>query len=223
MPKSYAIRSINGSGPQRSFSVPVQQTVMEGDETHNTEYKLAQQSFINNVDRYLASHELLIRKFGRANGHSFNQYYEPHRFPFFHIYDRNLILLASNKRVVRSFLEVSKLSQQWPAVKIDYNAIAPLLPTITGAWFCELNLAYVKAAGYYGQHVDKSDDFKRAAGLGSVSVLYINTTGDDGNEYRVGITSEGAIVLSKNMELEEDEIRLVMSVYDKYIAPTLGF
>jgi hypothetical protein len=222
MPKSFAVRTVIGKKPETSFFIAVQQAAMDGDETRNTEYKLAQESFFDNIDRYWAYHELLVKKPGRANGKMFSQYYEPHKFPFFYDRDRNLIYIGTKKQVVHSFLETSHLIKDWPGVKIDYKTIAPLLPTVTGAWFCELKQAYVSAAGYFGQHVDKSDDFKKAAQLGSISVLYINTTGYDGNEYRVGITSEGSIVLSKNMELEEDEIKLVASVYDKYIAPTLG-
>lgn len=221
VPKSFSIRTITGVKPKPSFSVPVQQAVMDEDETRNTEYRITQECFFDEIDRYTAYHELIIKKPGRVFGKIFNKYYEPHSFPFYHDKERNLIYIATKKQVVRSFLEMSHLIKEWPSVEIDYNAMAPLLPTVTGAWFCELKQAYVSAAGYFGQHVDKSDDFKRAAQLGSVSVLYINTIGDNGNEYRVGITSEGSVVLSKNMELEEDEIRLVMSVYDKYIAPTL--
>lgn len=223
MPKSYAVRTITGKKPESSFFKNVQQAVMEGDETRNTEYKLAQKCFMSDVDRYWAYHELLIKKSGRANGKLFDKYYEPHRFPFFHDRERNLIYICTKKQVVRSFLDTSNLHKDWPNVKINYSAMEPLLPAITGAWFCELKQAYVSTAGYFGQHVDRSEDFKKAAKLGSISVLYINTPGEDGNEHRVGITAEGAIVLSKNMELEEDEIKLVTNVYDNYIAPTLGF
>lgn len=222
MPKSFSIRLVNNNPPQKRFSDGVQQALFNGDESANTNYELFNPSFLNGVERYTAYHELLVNKPGRANGQPFSCYYEPHYFPFYHDKNRSLLYINTKKVVVNSFLEHLGLNKSWPKVPIDYEAMAPILPTITGAWFCELNLKYVNSAGYFGQHVNRSDEFKKAAECGNISVLYINTPWPPpgGREYRVGITSDGAVVLSKNMSLEEHEVELVSYVYDTFIAPT---
>ena len=51
--------------------------------------------------------------------------------------------------------------------------MTPILPAITGAWFCELNLKYVNSAGYFGQHVNRSDQFKMAADTITLNLLSI--------------------------------------------------
>lgn len=221
--KSYSIRIVKGKLPKESFSTYIQPAFFDSDHTAETYYKLSHPSFIECVDRYTAHHELKVNKIGRANGKLFTFYYEPHDFPFYHIHNRSLIYICTKKDVVKDFLHNANLDKDWPAVPIDYAAMTPLLPPITGAWFCQLNLKYVKTAGYFGNHIDRSDQYKEAAERGQISVLYINIPWPPGGpEYKVGITSGGAIVILKNLELEEEEIKLVTHVYDTYILPTLA-
>lgn len=224
MPQSFLIRRVIKNPPVDYFEAPIQTAIPGEDETANTSYRLVQSSFIDSIDRYIAHHELLVKKIGRAHGRMFNFYYEPYDFPFYYDNKRNLIYIGTNKEVAKSFLEHIGREKDWEAVPIDYEAMTPFLPPITGAWFCELKLQYVSSAGYFGRHVDRSDEFKKAAKNGHISVLYINVPWPDNNspDFRVGITSKGSIVIAQKFELEEHQLELVSHVYDTYIAPTLG-
>ncbi|PRR71963.1 hypothetical protein [Neomoorella humiferrea] len=221
MPKSFAIRIIKKYRPEETFYLPVQEVIPGSDEASNASYELIKPSFMDGVDKYKAHYELKVMKFGRANGQTFNFYYEPHDFPFYHIHKHSLLYICAKKHVVHGFLSDTGFDKYWPPIQINYADMASLLPPITGAWFCELKQQYVHSAGYFGNHVDKSEEFKKAASSGQISVLYINTSWPPGGpEIRVGITKEGAIIISKNLEFEEDEISLVTHVYETFIAPT---
>ena len=225
MPMSFTLRLANGTVPEEEFSMELQQAIPDCgiDEEARTNYKLVDACICENVSKYEANHELKIRRKGRANGGQFQYYYEPLPFPFYHDLSRDLILLGTRKKVAQSFLMATELDGNWPAVPIDYMRVLPLLPPITGAWFCKMKQQYLTAAGYFGNHVDRSDEYKRAAASGQISVLYVNVPWPSGGpEVRVGITSEGVIVLSQDLEPEEDRIKLVSHVYETYIVPTLA-
>jgi len=197
-------------------------TLPEGEEESETSYSLSQPSFMKDVDRFTAHHELKVDRYGRAHGKYFSFYYEPYNFTFYYDRARNLVYLCAKKKVVNSFIEDIGLSSNWPKITVNYEAMIPYLQNITGAWFCQLKLEYLNTAGYFGPHVNRSEYFKKAAELGQISVLYISLSWPlGGNEYRVGITSDGAIILPKTMELEDEEIAIVQYVYDTFIAPTL--
>ena len=210
--------------PRESFVAPVQMTMAFEDQPAETCYQLSHRAFWDGIDRYIADHEILVKTMGRANGQCFSQYYEPHRFPFYHDHRRGLAYLAVKKNVAKSFLIAAGLNEAWPAISIDYEAMLPFLPPITGAWFSELQLQYIRSAGYFGQHIDRSDQYKLAEAIGKTSVLYVNVAfpNPSGPEYRVGITAEGSVTIDQTLELEEDELDLVCHVYDAYIEPTLA-
>lgn len=222
MPQSFLVRKVTKNPPFDCYKAPVQEAVSGVDETANTSYKLVQSSFIDSIDRYIAHHELFVKKIGRAHGKMFSFYYEPYDFPFYYDKKRNIVYIGANKEVAKSFLEHIGREKDWEAIPINYEAMTPLLPPITGAWFCELKLQYVSSAGYFGRHVDRSNEFKKAAKSGQISVLYINVAlYNDGQEFRVGITSKGSIVVAQKFQLEEQQLELLSNVYDTYIAPTL--
>lgn len=223
MTKSFAIRVVERYPPEKYYCKPVQQVIPGNDEPANTHYEIFKPSFMEGVDKYKAYHELKVHKFGRANGQTFNFYYEPHEFPFYHIHKHSLLYICAKKELVRSFLLDIGYDKYWPPIKINYESMTPFLPPITGAWFCELKLQYVSTAGYFGNHIDRSEEFKKAARKGQISVLYINISWPPGGpEIRIGITREGSVIITKPLEFEEDEILLVTYVYEKFIAPTLA-
>lgn len=222
---SFSLRLVQGRGPEDKFSVAVQQVIpnCEVDEGICTNYSLIDRRICENVSKYIAHHELKIRRRGRANGRPFEFYYEPHTFPFYYDSSKKLIVIGTKKQVASSFLTEAELSNHWTAVPVDYVNIIPLLPPITGAWFCKMKQQYLNAAAYFGNHVDRSDEYKRAAASGQISVLYINVPWPAGGpEVRVGITNDGVIVLAQDLELEVDRIKLVSHVYETYIVPTLA-
>lgn len=229
--KSYTIRRVNGNNrPQKAYSIQVrlpfttnvESPDMVVDETTRTSYQLDKTQYVEGIDRYVAQHELLIKRLGRANGKEFNHYYEPHKFPFYHDHGRSLVYMGARKEVSHSFLQEAALDKKWVKIEVDYSKMYNILPPITGAWFCELKLKNLRSAGLWGNHVDKSDQYKLAAEKGQISVLYITIPWPPGaEEVMVGITREGAVVVSKNLQFTEDELRLVTHVYDTYILPTL--
>lgn len=232
MYKSFSIRVIEKNPPQNKFSTLRQQAMIKRQEhvnigepeSKNTWYQLNNPQFMHGISRYIAYHELKIVRTGRPpRGEEFNYYYEPHNFQYYMDSHRNLIYISAKKNVAKSFINAIKVNKDWPPLKINYEIMMPLLPTITGSWFCDLKLQYVSSAGYYGQHVDRSEEFKKAAKEGKISIIYINVSMlPSDREQRIGITSDGAIIIPRGMELEEQEIELVTHVYDKYLLPTLG-
>jgi len=222
MARSFALRLVNKETPEDERYVPSQMAIPGNNDDLDTHYKISHHNFLEGVNRYTAYHEIEVKKSGKANGSFFTSYYEQHEFSFYYDIKRSMINLRTNKAVSNSFVNALGLENDWPKVPIDFAAMTPFLPAITGAWFCELKQQYVRSAGYFGQHVDRSDEFKKAAECGQISVLYINIAWPKGGpEYRVGITSEGSIVMSKHLDLEEKEIEIVSHVFDTYIAPTL--
>ena len=223
MARSFALRLITKNKPQEKYVLPSQFALPGNNGGLETNYHISQLDFVEGIDRYTAYHEIEVKKSGKANGSFFNSYYEQHNFTFLHDTKRSIINLRTNKVVASSFVNALSLDKDWPKIPINYAAMTPILPAITGAWFCELKQQYVRSAGYFGQHVDKSDEFKKAAECGQISVLYVNVAWPTGGpEYRVGITSEGSIIMSKHLDLEEKEIELVSYVFDTFISPTLG-
>jgi len=110
MGKSISIRRILHNPPLNKFYKPVQMTLPEGEEESETSYSLSQPSFMKDVDRFTAHHELKVDRYGRAHGKYFSFYYEPYNFTFYYDRARNLVYLCAKKKVVNSFIEDIGLS-----------------------------------------------------------------------------------------------------------------
>ena len=89
---------------------------------------------------------------------------------------------------------------------------------MTGVWVSKLNHANLKSAGYFGYHVNKSKEVEEAIKdgvLSSVQIKYIYPSTNE--EHTILISKKGTITLYDAYNQIEDELDIVMSVYNEII------
>lgn len=82
---------------------------------------------------------------------------------------------------------------------------------IVGAWFKNMQTAYLSSAGMFGPRVDRSQEFHRAEQVGTLRALTVPYPHRDAT-YSLMITESGGILLYNNFDSEQEELSLVLSV-----------
>lgn len=222
MPTSYTICDVEEFPDKDNFFVQSQHKLTQTDsivEDPKTSVNLHHKNYFNDFDRYNCEHEILQHKHGIANGAHFQKYREPHDFPAYYSIKQRIFIIKSSKSISNSFITTcnNKIGNfECKRLETDYEKIIPILSTISGAWFANLKTSFVKSAAYFGPHVDRSQEFKKAAEDGMISSLNVNHP-FNGEEHVTAITKDGSVVLYNNYINELTELKIVLNIFNKYL------
>jgi hypothetical protein len=237
MAVSYAICNVQRFENRDNYRVPSQGILCGVEIPPESYYMIKDPSYctftINNtacsIANYEAFQDVKQNKHGRIADRTFTWYLEPHQFNIYHIATHNLLIIAAGKKTVESFIGQMESDKNsgllCKRIEIDFKKIQSLIPIISGAWFDELQRArpYIAAAGYFGNHVDKSEEFKSASEAGVISALSLPYN-FKGRDIKISITKNGTIVLYNRFTNQitkapdiPSELELVINVYHQYI------
>lgn len=234
---SYTICKVDKFENQQKYYVTNQTTLIGVEILPESYYEISDEFFssvsVNGescpVKKYTAFQDVRQNKHGRVANYCFSWYLEPHEFPMYYFPHYKLMILATGKNTVEAFLNQMSNDKEsgFSCTRIDVNfkKIQSLLPIINGAWFAELEKKkqYLRSAGLFGHHVDKSEEFKAAAEAGVISSLSLPYS-FNGNELQLSITRNGAIVFYNRIKNPVDkifniqsELSLAIDLYHKFI------
>lgn len=219
-PKAYILVNVNIFTKKEIYNNPVQDKIIKDEGDPEISLKLNRENFYLDFDQYFCHHDYKQKKYGKAFDMYFNYFFEPLDFYLYYNKDSSFCLIQTRTKVAIDFLkELNKTGDfDLQTVKIDYSKMYPIINEISGAWIADLKGDYLKTAGLFGHHVDKSEEFKQAAKEGEVSSLRLRFINENSKEeHAVGISRKGAIVLYDNFNQIEDEINLVIEIYNKLI------
>ncbi len=237
MATSYSICLVNNFEKKQRHYAATQITFQDTEEPPESYYNLDNQDFMETeidnqlvtISSYNAYQDVKQNKHGKVFGRPFKWYLEPHEFKMYYIPGLQLMIFNCGKDTVNAFLAQMKEDRDsgfnCNKLEIDFRAVQPLLPMISGAWFAELQKKkqYLKSAGLYGPQVDKSEEFKAAAEAGVISSL-IFPYKFRGQEILLGITRNGAVVfynrLKNPITKQHDlisEINVTLELHRKFL------
>lgn len=188
-------------------------------ENVHTTVRRAVTDFRPGVERLEAVHDFLrkLKYPGRARNHQFQEYVSEYRFPVFVVRQENeadpVMVVRTKAEVAKDLMERLRQVPDFHAIerRVDFAALRPSLTFIKGAWFANMRSANLAAAGMFGDHVDRSDEFMRAERLGTLSSLSVFYRCGD-RQYHTMITSSGGIVLYDSFDSEEEELDVVLQI-----------
>lgn len=184
------------------------------------------------VQLYKAHQDLLHKKYGFVHGKPFFSYLEPRDFRLFACPQKNIALLNTGKDVTSAFIKSvnDDVDSGWKLdhISIDYKKLAPLIPVISGAWIGNMEKQFVHAAGFFGNHVDRSDEFRNASDVGQINQLSFPYY-FEGQEILIAITRRAGVILYNRIGdmktgvfYESDEVRLVLQIYDEILSKSIS-
>jgi len=224
MPHVYHVFEVRRFPSRKKFGTTDQLQLLndvdQNMETCTTVIQLAAKNIVPGVARYDAEHEFLVRLqfLGRARGVRFQEFVSPYQFPVY-LEERsgstpNSVLVRTKAKVAHDF--VRRLNKGVPDFAatdrmVDFDKLRPLLGTVSGAWFRDIQAAYLSAAGVFGPHVDKSEEFQHAEQIGKLRALTVAYPHGE-NTYSLMLTETGSIVVFNAIEAEAHELELVFNV-----------
>ncbi|SEM14140.1 hypothetical protein SAMN04487786_1137 [Paenisporosarcina quisquiliarum] len=171
-------------------------------------------------DKFIAHHEILVNKFGRANGQPFNKYIEPLDFNFFVDSSVNLMIFSLKIDAAKDFVKTYNTYHKFEIepLDIDLSKIISRVNSITGAWFSDMKIPNMNSAGYFGNNVNKSANFKQSNNVGLLSSIQFYFKNDDTNyEHKIAISRKSCIVLMDKFVNEEAEMRFIRQIYNTFL------
>src|SRR5690606_10151826 len=202
------------------FSAPIQESLFEHEGEPEIKIQLAKRDFYNGFDLYRCHHDFKIKMHGKAFYKFFSYFFRPVDFSLFYNPKIKIALMSVNSKIGLDFIQ--KLNNfnhhELNPIEVDFNYILPKITEMTGVWVSRINHANLKSAGYFGHHVDKSKEVEEAIKdgvLSSVLIKYISPTTKE--EHTILISKKGTITLYDTYNQIEDELDLVMSVYNDII------
>lgn len=221
MAKSYLICDVIHFH-KTSHQIPIQQEIFKTEGNPETSLNIIDHNYHKTFDRYSCHHDYKHNKFGKVYNQTFSYYFEPVNFYMYYDKDQRLALIGTKTDVAIDFIK--KLSEngyhELHPVEINLALMYPLIMEIRGVWISNLNQTYLKTAGFFGPNVNKSEEFKQASEIGDVSSLrlvYVHP--ESGEELDVGISKKGSVTLYNTFDRVEDEIDVVLDIYNKLIKP----
>lgn len=221
MPTAFQVFALD-SFPDGDDIRTEEQLVLFADEDENVETtvtKLAKSADQPHPDltRFEAEHDFLFRLQypGRARGKYFREFITPYKFSVFRGNTSALgfqpLVVRTKKRVAADF--VKRLNQHADGFRargviLDFVTLRPRLELIRGAWFGAMRQPNLATTGVFGHHVDLSEEFQHAEGVGELKTLLIEF-GYDGVNYIMMTGAEGGIVLYDAFQTEADELKVV--------------
>jgi hypothetical protein len=171
---------------------------------------------------YHGRHDLRVEKSGRQFRKNFTWYFEPHEFPIYLWEPTSLLLLSTKHLVASSFIECfeSRKLLKLRRVHVDYKTLMPRIQEISGAWVAELGHQHLSSTAVFGAHVDRSEEFQAAVAKGKLKSLIFTHAMND--SHRVAITARGGVVIYRRYDSPATEIRVIIDVYNTYMAPSVG-
>lgn len=206
------------------FLLPMQIDLLE-DEVEGealTSINQSSDNFHIEFEQYKCHHDFKHNKSGRVFQQNFSYYFEPLNFYTYHNSNENLAFIRTKTEVALDFIEKLNTTGEYDLkpIEINFEKMIPHIDEIGGAWFANLRKAHLKSAGYFGPHVNKSEEYKEAAREGHVSSIQINYINRvNSNEYTVLISKKGSIVLYDRFETLEEELELVDQICARLIRP----
>lgn len=218
MVSSYLLCDINNFYNKDNYLKPIQQELLPNEGKPEVRVELKSNFFHNGFKQYRCHHDFRHNVFGKVYGHEFNYFLEPLDFNMFK--NDDIALISVRKEVALDF--INHLSEtghyNLDPVEVNFTNMYPLITEVSGAWIADLKRAHVRTAAFFGSNVNKSTDFLDAASEGNVSSIRINFV-FRGREYSILISKDGIVVIQTLVDTFEDEIDLVMDIYEKLINP----
>lgn len=222
MPSSYQIFDVRGLPSGEYFTVGEQLNLL-ADNDHNieecrTEVRATTTALDGKLQRMDVSHDFRVQlKYpGRARHMLFQEYVTPYKFPLFLSGDSaepfRYALVATKKRVAHDF--VRRMNKEEPAfhfeaTQVDFECLRPRLSYVTGAWFGSMRAANLSTAGFFGHHVDQSEEFQHAESVGELRNLLVEVVDEADLAHPVMVTADGGIILYRSYQTEDEELALV--------------
>lgn len=215
---SYMLCDINNFYNKDEYFIPIQQELLPNEGKPEISVKLKNKLFHNGFKQYRCHHDFKHNVFGKVYGNEFNYFLEPLNFNMFK--NNDIALISVRKEVALDF--ISHLSKtnlyDLTPVEVNFTNMYPLITEVSGAWIADLKRAHVRTAAFFGPNVNKSNDFLDAANEGNVSSIRINFVFRE-REYSILISKDGIVVIQTHVDTFEDEIDLIMDIYEKLINP----
>jgi hypothetical protein len=204
---------------ENEFSVPIQESLVEYEGEPEINIQLARKNFYNGFDQYRCHHDFKIKMYGKAFYKHFNYFFRPIDFYLYYNSNVKIALLSVGSKYGLDFIE--KLNDykhhEMTPIEVDFDYIRPKITEMSGVWV-KINQANLKSAGFFGYHVNKSKEVEEAIKdgvLSSVLIKYIIPSTKE--EHSILISKKGTIVLFDTYNQIEDELDIVMSVYNDII------
>lgn len=181
------------------------------------------------IDKYQMYIDVVVNKKGKVFHQKFHRYLEPNEFYSYHIKELDILVFGgSQKDVVKQFIYEMNTDPnsglELENIEVDFKNLQPLIPVISGVWFGDMNKQYLRTAGYFGKHVDKSEEFKRALDDNAKISQLIFDYLFQNERYTVGITKDCSIILYSRIKDRitkipdiKSEILLAAQIYNNFI------
>lgn len=234
MPIPFHIFRVENFPNRDSFETEEQLTLLDNDdnnmETSVTKVLFAKNFVSKQYRKYDVVHEFLVRlKYsGRARGQQFMEYVTPYKFQCF-VEDKHdsipkCILVQTKAKVAQDF--IARLNDKMPAFKashltVNIDKLRPLLQVIKGAWFNDMKAANLSVTGVFGDHVDRSKEFKHAMQIGKLHAVIILFPFKD-KTHTVMLTEEAGIILYDVYDTSEEMLDVVSHVKCTLLDPLLS-
>lgn len=256
MPVSYRFVKVIKFGHREGYTKPIQLTLDGFEEEAECRYKLhpkykqfsikssaltAIQPSLNQQFSYSLSDEIkvipyecyieiIINKRGKVFHTEFNRYLEANEFIFYFLPELDMFLFAAQREVVDEFVKVmnSDPNSELELLPLDvnYKALQPLIPIITGVWFGDMNKQYLKTAGYFGKNVDKSIEFQQALEDNAKISQLLFDYHFNGETFTIAVTKNSSIILYSRVKYRQtkipdisSEIQLALQIFVNFIIP----
>lgn len=225
MGKTYLICNLISFPNTASYLLSQQQTLLDDEGPAEIKFNLEQTNFFKSFNKYNAHHDFKVMKKGRIKNHNFDFFYEPLDFNFYIDTTRSIMLVRIKTDVALDF--VSKFNDEKPffiqPITINFQKIIAQINDISGAWFADLNKHHLKSAGYFGDGVDKSQEYQDAAKIGNISAINFKYPAKFNNEeYAVTISSKGSLYLRESLTDEKEELDVVLEIFDNLLKTTIS-
>jgi hypothetical protein len=185
-----------------------------------------QEDFRPGVARYVVSHDFraTLKSPGRAKGFTFTEYITTQKFPIYveeaSSDESRCLIVATKAEVSKDFVtRLTKKRDDFLAIQreLDFAALRPALPVVTGAWFHEMTVANLSSSGMFGPHVDRSKEFKHAERHGKLKNL-TTPYSYNGIECLIQIGIHGGVVLYDAFD-EETALAVILDVKSRLLDP----
>src|SRR5690625_1011944 len=209
---------------QKEYLIPIQKDLLDLEGKAEISIKPNHDNFHSSFGQYICHHDYLLNKKGKVFDKPFNYYFEPQDFYTYYNQDTGLTLIQTKTDAALDFINKMNRTDYFEIEPVDINfqKMIPLITEVAGAWIADLKRAHLKTADFFGSHVNKSEEYIEAASEGNISNIqmkYARST--DEKEYYIAISKKGSIILYDTLPTVEDELDIVMEVYNKFICPHL--
>jgi len=170
--------------------------------------------------QYIIEHDRVVKMPGRFGDLYFPEFTYTGVIGGFFGQQRSLLLLNGKKADVLSFCAATTkvYEVQIETLQIDMNALQAALPSVNLVWF-KFKAGMIRASALMGANVEKTDAFVQSKSEGEISTLSFYFEDLSGKPHPVMMVDDGTVVLQSQYPDTAEELRLVVSIYDKLLMP----